>query len=266
MTKSPKSPPKGTVVVATSDIHGFLEGIQEVCKNRNADILVVAGDIQPADITYHCNDTACGSWFRNKFFRLVKKLKCEVVAIPGNHDFWLRSLIDGNFGSYEECKKKYFIPDNFHLLNDSEITLKGLRIYGTPWVPRINGHWCYENFEQNLVSEFEKIPEGLDILITHSPPRHGDSDIDISLERDLHKTRHFGSPSLMDAILKKNPHVVFCGHIHSGNHKCFPIYSKESLHATYIYNVSRVNERYFIGYPMTVLEFRGKTISEINMT
>lgn len=260
LTQASSKNDKETVIVATSDIHGYLEGIKDICKNRKADILVIAGDIQPADIYFHCNDSACGSWFRNKFFNLVKKLDCEVVAIPGNHDFWLRSLLRGDFGTYDECKQKYFIPDNFHLLCDNEITVKGLRIYGTPWVPWISGHWCWEDYEPNLKAVYDKIPKDLDILVTHTPPRHENKGIDVSLEWDAAKRRHFGSSNLMEAIVEKSPQLVFCGHIHSGDHECLPIYRKSAPRATYIYNVSRVNERYYIGYPFTVIGFREKTI------
>ena len=251
------------VIAATSDSHGYLEGIKQVCDDNKVDILVIAGDIQPADIQYHCNDTACGHWFRNKFFRLVKKLKCEVVAIPGNHDFWLRSLINGNFGAIEECKKKFFIPDNLHLLCDSEVTIKGKRIYGTPWVPWISGRWCFEaDTEESLQNKWDIIPEDIDILVTHTPPRYDNNNMDVSLERDPNANRHFGSYSLAQRIRKINPSLVFCGHIHSGDHKCHVEYSKEAKHGTFVWNVSRVNERYLIGYPIRVIRLTEKTVSE----
>lgn len=251
---------KGVVIAATSDLHGYLEGIEQVCKDRDADILVIAGDIQPADIMYHCSDAACGHWFRNKFFKLMKKLKCEVVAIPGNHDFWLRSLLRGDFGPMEDCKKKFFIPDNFHLLCDSEITIKGLRIFGTPWVPYISGHWCYEAFEADLWDKFEKVPSGLDILVAHTPPRIKDKTIDVSLERDPDAKRPFGSLAMADTINKKKPLLTFCGHIHSGNHSTVGFY--RTPQSSFVYNVSRVNERYFIEYPIKVIEVRKKVIVE----
>ena len=250
------------VIAATSDLHGYLEGIRQVCNDNNVDILIIAGDIQPADIQYHCNDTACGHWFRNKFFNLIKKLKCEVVAIPGNHDFWLRSFIQGDFGTPEERKEKFFIPDNFHLLAESEVTIKGLRIYGTPWVPWISGHWCFEAEEKELVWKWKQIPEGIDILVTHTPPRYENHNIDVSLERDPNAHRHFGSYSLADRIREVNPSLVFCGHIHSGDHKCHVEYKKNAPHGNFVWNVSRVNERYFIGYPIRVVRLGEKTVSE----
>lgn len=263
MTKSFDSKNNRVVIAATSDLHGYLEGIEEVCREKKADILVIAGDIQPADIMYHCNDTACGRWFRNKFFALVKKLKCEVVAIPGNHDFWLRSLLRGDFGTMEDCKKKFFIPDNFYLLCDSEITLKGLRIYGTPWVPYISGHWCYECKDASEEKErFDLIPDGIDILVAHTPPRMKGKSLDVSLERDPTGKRPFGSIAMMDAITSKKPLLVFCGHIHSGDHEMVPIYRASGERTTFVCNVSRVNERYSIAYPIKTIEIREKTIAE----
>ena len=252
----------GVVIAATSDLHGLLDGIKQVCNDNSVDVLVLDGDIQPAEIIYHCNDTACGQWFRNQFFRLVRKLHCEVVAIPGNHDFWLRSLLAGEFGTLDECRKKYMIPSNFHLLCDSEVTVCGLRFYGTPWVPWISGHWCYETQEASLATKWEEIPDGVDVLVAHTPPLLKDCNIDASMERDPMALRHFGSPSLWDAISQKHPFLVFCGHIHSGDHKPVVRYFKNATHGTFVYNVSRVNERYYIGYPIRVLRITEKVLEE----
>ena len=250
------------IIAATSDLHGYLDGIEQTCKENNVDILIIAGDIQPAEIQYHCNDTACGHWFRNRFFKLMKKLKCEVVAIPGNHDFWLRSLIHGSLGTPEECKKKYFIPDNFHLLCDSEVTIKGLRIYGTPWVPWISGHWCYEATEDELSRKWSHIQEGIDILVTHTPPKYINNNIDVSLERDPKASRHFGSPSLAARVYDSHPTIVICGHIHSGSHTGYMEHNPIAGHFSYVYNVSRVNERYYIGYPIRILTLADKVVGE----
>ena len=35
------------VIAATSDVHGNLEGIEQVCRDKNVDVLVIAGDIEP---------------------------------------------------------------------------------------------------------------------------------------------------------------------------------------------------------------------------
>ncbi len=234
------------VLAATSDIHGHLEGIEEVCKTRNVDILVIAGDIEPADIF-----TSTPFWFEHKFFPLMRKLGCEVVAIPGNHDFYLSSHYDSI-----RRNEKNNIPKNFHLLIDEEITIKGIRFYGTPWVPFIDGRWCFEGMDSDLADKFALIPLGVDILITHSPPFLPHKAIDQSCDYPPEHRRHFGSKSLAKAIQTKWPKVVLCGHIHSGDHDVVSLTSgKMGLDFKYsqIWNVSRVNENYNIEYKLTIL-------------
>lgn len=250
----------GIVIAATSDIHGLLDGIKDAVEANKADILIIAGDIQPADIIYHCDDLATQNWFITKFFRLIEGLKCEVVITPGNHDFFLRRMLSGFFGPLEEQRS---IPKNLHILFDSEVTVKGLRIYGTPRVPFISGHWCYEHTEEELKTFFAKIPEGIDILVSHSPPRIKEKAVDVSLERDPKCIRPFGSTALADAIERAQPLLVFCGHIHSGDHNCVPKYYKGAGNGTFIYNVSRVNERYWVEYPIRIVTLREKTLVEM---
>lgn len=79
----------------------------------------------------------------------------------------------------------------------------------------ISYSWAFEGEPDTLKSWFKKIPDGLDVLVTHSPPRIPGRDVDRSLQTD---SEHFGSPELTEAILEKRPRLVFCGHIHSGQH------------------------------------------------
>jgi Icc-related predicted phosphoesterase len=245
---------KAIRIAATSDIHGFLDGLDEEVRKVNPHILVIAGDIHPCYI-----DINADTWFRNKFFPMVSgwaNKSIHVVAIPGNHDFWLNQYLAGKI----ECE----LPPNFHLLCDSEETIYGLRFYGTPWVPWINGRWCFEASDKTLAYEFSRIPEKTDVLITHSPPLIKHREIDISTQNDKRYWRHFGSKELKNEIKCKSPHLVLCGHIHSGEHKCSIIETSTSYHNTLCYNVSRVNEQYRVTYPLTVLEVRDKTIVEFN--
>ena len=233
------------VVAATSDIHGFLDGLEEEVLSVNPHILVIAGDINPCriDITAH-------DWFENEFFPMVRRWAnktIHVVAIPGNHDFWLNEYLRGEVDIE--------LPPNFHLLCDSQETIFGLRIYGTPWVPWINGSWCWEASNRTLAYEFSKIPTNLDILITHSPPRIPSQYVDISTQRPKESWRHFGSEELYQEIRGKNPWHLFCGHIHSGDHKEQQIECTRRR-ACRVHNVSRVDERYRIAYGLTTVRIK----------
>ena len=233
---------KNVRLAATSDLHGILEGIKEVCKKKEIDILAIAGDIQPADPF-----KSTPYWFRYEFFPLVRELGCEVVAIPGNHDFYLAS-------HYQEIKTSTHdsVPSNFHLLVDEGIELEGIKFYGTPWVPFINGRWCFEQSDSDLVDMFNQIPSGIDVLLTHTPPNVPYWNIDVSLEINHVYQKHFGSRCLLGAIFENEPTLTLCGHIHSGNHEMKSTSSPKSGKTIKVCNVSRVNERYEIGYPIKV--------------
>ena len=97
--------------MATSDLHGLCAGLQEACEIFCPAVLVIAGDLHPAVIGTDPDD-----WFRNTFFPIVSKLRCEVVAIPGNHDFWLASHSQHIFGTSSKNDIAKIAPKNFHLL------------------------------------------------------------------------------------------------------------------------------------------------------
>lgn len=138
------------------------------------------------------------------------------------------------------------------MLIDEQMTFKSrdgreVKIYGTPWVPVISHSWAFEAESPDLKRKYSKIPERCDILVVHSPPHISDSNgIDRSLEWG--GTEAFGSSELAQEVFKKSPKMLFCGHIHSGDH------SKTMLGSTECYNVSRVDERYEIAYDPLVLE------------
>lgn len=232
------------LVAATSDLHGFIEGVIQEVENGKPNFLVIAGDIHPCRI-----DISAETWFPKVFYPFLEEVKIPVIAVPGNHDFYLNDII---------CKGREWgkqFPQNFHLLCDSEVIIEGIKFYGTPWVPWINGRWCFEASERSLKYVYSKIPMGIDVLISHSPPLIQHQFIDISLERPKPSWRHFGSKDLHKAIRETSPHLVFCGHIHSGNHQTHTIESdSEENVSSRVYNVSRVSEKYQVTYGLTFAE------------
>ena len=249
----PKKEARRIKIAATSDIHGFLDGLEDDIAAIRPDVLVIAGDIHPCRL-----DMDADYWFRKEFFPLVERLlPTQVVAVPGNHDFWLNELLQkhGGLGRLQ-CMGE--VPPNFHLLCDSWVIVKGLDFYGTPWVPWINGKWCWEASDRTLEYEFAKIPEDADVLIAHSPPLINHDFVDISLDHDKRYWRHFGSKALTCEIIRKKPRVVFCGHIHSGKHGGIDIKDREGKPICKCYNVSRVNEQYNVAYNLQVVELPAK--------
>lgn len=142
-------------------------------------------------------------------------------------------------------------PSNVKMLIDEADEVNGLKIYGSSWVPFINGCWAFEEKHAGFLKDrFADIPEGLDVLLTHSPPRTEGSDVDMSLDT---RSPHFGSKNLTEAIMRAKPQYVFCGHIHTGDHNPVTI-NHPNGGSTIVRNVSRLNEEYQICYEPFVLE------------
>ncbi len=82
------------------------------------------------------------------------------VIIAGNHDWpFVRTPAEARA-----------LFAGMHYLEDDEVTLDGVRFYGSPWQPEFLG-WAF-NLPRGpeLVAVWAKIPAGVDVLITHAPP------------------------------------------------------------------------------------------------
>lgn len=176
-----------TRVIATSDFHGRLPEIEET------DLLLIAGDICPSKQPPEQSiwlDTTFRSW-------LDKVPAKEIVLIAGNHDHIFE-------------KAPELVPKNlkFHYLQDSSITLFGITIYGTPWqLP----FWGSFNLSDGRLTEiYKKIPEHVDIIISHGPP-FGICDTIINGKSVIHT----GSTALKKRVLEVKPKFCIFGHIHN---------------------------------------------------
>ena len=72
--------------------------------------------------------------------------------------------------------------------------------------------------DSELLKEFEKIPEGIDVLITHDAPF---GRTDLLLENEYHLSKgHIGNKPMTKCLekLANPPKLHFTGHLHSCNH------------------------------------------------
>ncbi len=209
-------------VAALADLHGRLDGvIVPPC-----DLVVIAGDLSPYSWKQAPNQVP---WLEAVFApwleRVAAAAGAPVVGIAGNRDFawwWDRRIFEK-------------LPWTF--LRDSETTVAGARVYGSPWCPRrrakpqadepqppspalpagaVVPHWPPRGRggvfmaadEEELAGHFAAVPAGTDVLVTHSPPRgHGDRTV---------TGEHVGSAALVEAIERVQPPLAVYGHIHEG--------------------------------------------------
>lgn len=218
-------------LIAVSDLHGCTSfwDVAETAIRQSANIVVVAGDVQTA-----YRDRVPSSAFHDDFIKPVLhlcKFGIEVVLTPGNHDFYLRKCLGAN-------NRRRF-TSNLHVLCDRGDKILGLKFYGTPWVPTINGQWCYEEDDELLMQHFERIPGNLDVLVAHSPPLGIlNEQWDVSMQNDPSMWTHFGSSALRRIVERKRPRCVVCGHIHTGDH------GLNVCGSSALVNVSMIDERY----------------------
>jgi Icc-related predicted phosphoesterase len=181
-------------LVCISDTHARFSEI-EIPK---CDILIIAGDISVKG----------NIWELESFSRWLKTQSNnfnKVILISGNHDWFFQ--IDKPL-SLEILKRD--LGDKIEYLQDSEIIIDGVKIYGTPWQPEFH-NWAFNMKRGERIRKiWEAIPDDVNILVTHGPP-HGIGDL-------VRNRIHAGCLELLKRTqeLKELKLHVF-GHIHPGN-------------------------------------------------
>ena len=199
-------------IAATSDLHGHLPEVPR------CDVLIVAGDLGPASQTYHFDQEARRGWLINEFSPWCQSQSAgDVVVIGGNHDF---ALADDGYPCIKHLPR-------VHYLQDSAVTIKGVKFYGSPWTPPFFTLAFMES-EEELAKRWEAIPDDVDVLITHGPP-HGIGD-------QNRQGEHCGSRSLREwrDTTRNLPRLHVWGHIHEAR----------GQHGENWANVSLLDERY----------------------
>jgi hypothetical protein len=98
-----------------------------------------------------------------------------------------------SFRNHSPEKIQQHLPHAVYL-HDSETTVTGgLRVYGAPWtIERYTPATAFQDNPYKTGKYWEKVPEGIDILVTHSPPKH-------LLDDD----GRCGCPTLREHVLKR---------------------------------------------------------------
>ena len=236
-------------LMAVSDLHGNLDGLDP----SGCDVVAVAGDFSKMYGFGYWHVYSQTGWIKKKFFDFVSSYPdVQFVVTPGNHDL----SFDPRYNSNDWRADLQDCPQNLRFLVDSGAEILGLKFWGTPWVPPISGVWAFEADDKKQKLAFSLIPNGVDVLISHSPPRIPDRELDVS-DFGTTKSRPFGSWMLADAVSEKKPRYMFCGHIHTGDH------APAEFAGSTVYNVSRLNESYEIRYEPLILDVQPATEDNI---
>jgi Icc-related predicted phosphoesterase len=168
-------------LLAFSDIHQDLKQAARLAElSAGADVVVAAGDF--------------GSVHRGvaETCDMLVVIETPTVLVPGNNE------------TEDELREACTGWKAATVLHGEGTEVAGLSFWGlgggiptTPWP------WSFDLSEEEAEAALESCPEGVDVLVLHSPPK-GYLDGDRSL----------GSEALLRAIERVQPRVAVCGHIH----------------------------------------------------
>jgi predicted phosphohydrolase len=172
-------------IVTVADTHLFHRDLRVL---PAGDILIHAGDLLRGGKLEELTESA--EWLR-------QQPHPHKIFVAGNHDRCFEQTCE---------QARHMLGDAVIYLQDAETKIDGVRIWGSPWQPAYN-EWAFNLPRGPVLAErWQQIPEGIDILITHGPPR-GIGDRFTMEERE-------GCDDLLAAVQRLRPPLHLFGHIH----------------------------------------------------
>ncbi|KAK4103759.1 Metallo-dependent phosphatase [Parathielavia hyrcaniae] len=181
-------------VVCVSDTHNSQPALPD------GDVLIHAGDLTQSGSLPELQ--AAVGWLR------VQPHPVKIV-VAGNHDLLLDASCDDRRGQAEDAAAQRRAIDwgGIVYLENGEATItcpngRRLRVYGSPRSPR-HGNWAFQYHRGEDVWA-GTVPHGIDVLVTHGPPR---------AHLDLLR---WGCEHLLRELWRVRPRLHVFGHIHEG--------------------------------------------------
>ncbi|ATY61226.1 Metallophosphoesterase [Cordyceps militaris CM01] len=227
-----------TRILIISDTHGHTPASSRASADLSptSDFAVaVTGYRLPlpaADVVLHCGDLTTRSTppELSRTLNMLRGLRAPLkIIIPGNHD----RLLDAAFwhddaGGYNDPE---YHTEALELLRAAEeddgiVYIGGhsegahtfplangavLRLYASPWTPEY-GVWGFQ-YRPEDGHAFD-IPAGIDIAMTHGPPRDVLDLAGFALPQFNMQPTPAGCPDLFAAVARARPRVHCFGHIH----------------------------------------------------
>lgn len=174
-------------IVCISDTH-----------NRHAKHPIIVPD---GDVLIHAGDaTMQGTLPEIKFF------SDWLRALPHKHKIFVAGNHDWGF-QMDRKRSLSALPYGVHYLEDSGCEIDGVTFWGSPWQPWF-ASWAF-NLPRGdaLRKHWDLIPNGVDVLITHSPP--------LGVMDYVDRGENVGCEDMLAAVEAVRPRLHVFGHIHA---------------------------------------------------
>jgi Icc-related predicted phosphoesterase len=158
-------------------------------------------EVPTCDVLVHAGDfTRRGTQEETEeFLRWFGGCRAEAkVLIAGNHDGWSEREPD----AVRELAGRSGVT----YLDDEEAQVGGLRVWGSPVTPAFRSMAFNRKRGAAIRRHWDRIPAGLDLLVTHGPPR--------GLGDRVIFGAHVGCDDLREAVRARPPRLHVFGHIH----------------------------------------------------
>lgn len=206
-------------IVFISDTHSYHRQLAL----PEGDIIIHAGDLTKQGAEAEVLDFL--KWFEQVNFR-------HKIFIAGNHDFF--------FEKTSAATIEQLLPPSIIYLNDSGVTIEGIKIWGSPIQPWFFD-WAFNRQRgADINRHWELIPTDTDILVTHGPP--------FGILDQTSRGEAVGCTDLLRKIKNTQIKMHAFGHIHEA-------YGISLVDGVQYINASVVNLRYQMTNKPIVLSF-----------
>jgi Icc-related predicted phosphoesterase len=172
-------------IVLLSDTHGWHDQLT----------------VPPGDLLIHAGDFG-----RRGTLEELRAFNDFLGRLPHPQKIFVAGNRDYSFERQPEESRKILTRAVY--LQDEEISVDGLRIYGSPWQPPFMNTAFNLPRGAPLREKWALIPSGIDVLVTHTPP-FGIGDRTAGGES-------VGDRDLLEAVRKIKPRLHVFGHVHEG--------------------------------------------------
>ncbi|KAF7172819.1 hypothetical protein CNMCM5623_004948 [Aspergillus felis] len=185
-------------VVCISDTHNTQPQLPD------GDLLIHAGDLTQSGTRAELEEQI--AWLDRQPHRFK-------VAIAGNHELCLDPKAQAQAPGHNEpvdWKSIQYLENSSTILEFGDC--RRVKVFGSPYTPR-HGNWAFQYPRDENIWDEIRIPDDIDILITHGPPK---THLDLG---------RYGCKFLRDWLwsVKRKPLLHVFGHIHGA-------YGKETLY------------------------------------